>query len=468
MPTNPDFDEELLASLMTGYLRHAMARQQRLVDTGLPPIAEDSDHNRFLWIRLRYPGFFRHVAREIAIPKYQDRIQEIATAVTTEALGDATLEDWAKAMTGGRRDSSIARRQQRAVSHHLPDVLQSHPGTDPVDQRKKSFSTSFERIPGQQLPKEPLTPNLAQWKVAPSTKFRDLNDWLAVSGTLYATYPEQLEVWLAVAKAVRDSAKNLGKTKAAQTITDPMAVNVVANHAASICAEAWWMERSPSRQQELLTTPRVFDYVDSDAARAGKLWQELARLDGRWARLGGILLPTAALGLQRWNAAGQAGILLAAASQMQGLNEQQRATMLANAGYAFRVANRRDDSLRVYAQALDILDRSDETYLRVVTRVNLAEALGGPEGNRVASATLREARSIAGADHGCLVGFWLNCATMFRRLKNEEREEACFDGLLPYLGDRAELQANAHERMLELNRSRGLRRPMDPNDALAP
>lgn len=464
-------DQTVLAGIMAGYIRYAVAQKSRFEAAGKePPVTEDGDHNRFLWCRIRYPGFFRHVARQIDLPKYNDRIVGIATAAATAALKERpTLKDWTLAMGEQRRHETVARFQRRLTGLYAPDAIHVHGAEGLDDERMRVVSTSFDPLAGiavaDAMPVGEI--DLDAWKAAPTAKFRSLEDWVNVSSALHAAYPEQLRIWSIVYKAVRDAAKSLGFPAASRTVTFPTTTNVIANHAASICADAWWIQRSPAVKESLLSTPRVFEYTESDARAAAVLWLDLAQLSPDWSRAGFFLLKHAALGLQRWGATAEAAILVAEASNMHGISSVQKAAMLSDAGYFWRGAGRNDEAAAAYRIAVPLLDSAQETYLRVIVRVNLAEVLGGPARNPEAANVLQAALHIAGDDRRCLAGFWRNVSTMFGRLGEELREEAALEGLLPYLPECPDVtQTSARQRLLDLQARLAQRRPLEPEAGL--
>jgi hypothetical protein len=175
----------------------------------------------------------------------------------------------------------------------------------------------------------------------------------------------------------------------------------------------------------------------------------------------------AALGLQRWGAAGPAGVLVLTASGIAGLSEHRRAAMVSDAAYAFRVAARFPEAVKAYETAVPLLDESGDDYLRVVVRVNLAEALRGPTASQRAADLMQEALRIAGTDSRQLAAFWRNAAAMFGRLGDEAREEAALHALLPFLADcPPATQQSAPARLLEIGRSRIRIRPLTGEEAV--
>ncbi len=268
----PELDEAVMAGIMAGYLRYAIAQKSRFEAAGEePPVTEAGNHNRFLWCRIRYPGFFRHVAREMDSPKFNDRIVAIATAAATTALKERpTLQDWTRAMGESWRHGTVAKYQQRLAGEYAPDAIRIHGAEGLPDERMRVLSTSFDPLTGYAVRDVVPIPelDLETWKNARHPSASNLQDWVTVSSALHAVYPEQLRVWMMVYKAVRDCAATLGSPPASRTVAFPTMTNVIANHAASMCADTWWIQRQDSVKHSLLNTPRVFEYSDEDARAA--------------------------------------------------------------------------------------------------------------------------------------------------------------------------------------------------------
>ncbi len=471
-----DLDWSTLAAITHGYIQYALADQDRQREQAPNfVITEDSPHNEFLNRRCFYPGLHRHVAREMQSNKYDNRIKSLVSAVVAKALTEeGSLQDWSKAETGGRRDANIGRQQARMAKKYLSDAISIDQHSKSNDARQATISTVFDQTSETKWHSgEYPEPDIMDWLDAPKKRFKDALDWIEVNGLILGTYPETLRVWGLVREQVHMAISRLSngtreKSIKAQTLVHPLAVTVLANHVSSILVNDWWRSKGPDLQEALLRTPRVFNYTKHDAEAAGKLWLELAEKDPEWGRYGSILLQRASIGLVRWDTEREAGLPLGIAADMKGLNDIQRGHLLENAAIHFRRVNRISDFETHMRRSLAAFDETLDNYRRVLSRINLAESLGGPAGNQEASQLLLAALELSADDPMILTAFWRNVYAMHHRLGDEPREEAAIEGLSPFF-DQCVPQTvdGARGRMIEFNQ-RMEWRPLEPAAALMP
>lgn len=471
-----DLDWGTLAAIAQGYLVYAVEDQER--QRAARPefvITEDSRHNEFLNRRCFYPGLYRHVTRKMESTKFDTRIRSLVAAIVAKAVSkEGTLQDWALAEAGTRRDATIARQQARMVEKYLGGAVSTQPHAKTNDARQATFSTAFDRSPNAKWPDvEAPLPNIQDWLDAPKQRFKSLQDWAEVNGFIICTYPEALRVWNLVREQVELSLSKLlvgpnSESSISKTLRHPFAVNALANHISSLLVNDWWRSKGPQIQEDLLRTPRVFEYRDQDAVAAGTQWLRLAEKDPEWGGFGLFLLQQASVGLSRWDANGPAGVLLGVVSDMNGLTDFQRGHLLENAAIYFRRANRTTEFEDHMRRAVAAFDKSTDTKRRVLARVNLAESLGGPASNQEASQLLIAGLELAGTDPDILATFWRNVHAMHLRFGDEPREEAALDGVSPFFDHCLPgFVSGARDRIIELNQ-RFNQRPLEPRAALLP